>query len=159
MQESVSIQGLKGKVTILRGDRQLVKRLCMSLSLKLQEFSHPIFIDSGNAFNPYMIQKMTRDPKAALNNILISRPFTIHQLKTLVCNLPDLCESRKVVIISSIDHLFRDADMREGEFVLEEIMAELQFLTRKFDLITIVGYTGGIHFSLIENYVDVAYTI
>lgn len=156
--QQLHMDGLFGKVTLLRGDRKMVKHLCMSLAAKLHA-AQPLFIDSGNAFNPYFVQKHCRDPKSVLTNILISRPFTIHQLKSLVFNLDELAERHKIIIISSIDHLFRDADAAEGEFVLEQTISQLQHLAQKHGLSVFVGYSGDVHFSLIEPYVDYAYTV
>lgn len=54
----------------------------MQAALHWSEKGKVLFVDCGNAFNPYFITRCCRDwrkSKEVLQNILVSRPFTLHQ--------------------------------------------------------------------------------
>jgi hypothetical protein len=162
MQELALDRNLYGKVTLLRGDPSLIKRLCISLAIKLQPLGQPLFIDAANSFDPYIIQRTCRkDARDVLNNILISRPFTLYQLKSLIYNLGELAQEHKVVIISSIDLLARDFQGKEKELalVLEQMLSQLQQVTREHGLITFAGCHDILPAGFIERYADYAYKV
>jgi hypothetical protein len=160
MQHTVLNQELYGKVTLLRGDPTLIKRMCLSLAVKLQSVSQTVFIDAGNVFDPYSIGRTCKEPKEVLNNILISRPFTIYQLKSLIFNLEDVVPKSRVVIISSIDALYRDGSRaREAPFILTQTLSQLKHVTVKHGLLTFVGFNDVVPAGLVEPYVDFTYTV
>ena len=129
------------------------------LAVKLQHV-RPLFIDSANSFDPYALGRTCKNPKDVLNNILISRPFTIHQLKSLVFGLEELVPAHRVVIVSSIDALYREGSRpREAPFVLTQTLSQLRHVTVKHGLLTFAGYSEVVPFELIAPYVDCAYTV
>ena len=88
-----------------------------------------LFIDCANAFDPYKILKISNNrlkAKHALQNILISRPFTIFQLKRLVEH-DVLKELRKdnsgLLVLFGVTQMFLDEDIKieERKAVLKEI--------------------------------------
>jgi len=80
-----------------------------------------LFVDGANAFDPYLVLRMCGSEtraKNVLNNTLISRPFTIYQLKRLIdSELSDAVKhnNAKEVIIFGITDLFLSEDLEEQE--------------------------------------------
>jgi hypothetical protein len=148
----------------IRGTMPEIMTRCMMLSCELQD-PRVIFIDSGNSFDPYFLQKRLRySAKRYLENMLISRPFTAHQLVKVIEDLPEIIETNNIraIVISSLDMLFYDGDVKDEEMVFLFIQM-LKMLQKYSDLnITIVFgfYRKMIARSivmqrLIDNYLEV----
>ncbi|MBI2140545.1 hypothetical protein HYU14_06485 [Candidatus Woesearchaeota archaeon] len=46
------LSGLRGKITLLTGNRETISLLLVSLAGKLEAISKVLFIDAANCFNP-----------------------------------------------------------------------------------------------------------
>lgn len=80
-----------------------------------------LFIDCANAFDPYKVLQLSNNrlkAKKALGNIMISRPFTIFQLKRLI-EKDVLKESKKadpsLLVFFGITQMFLDDDIKIEE--------------------------------------------
>lgn len=113
-----------GYVIFLYGSWQclaLSELLCVRARLDFSRGglnSKAVFIDGGNTFDPYLIseyaQRFSLDQDLALNNILISRSFTCHQLTSFITQiLPATVHGRrmKFIVVSDIMRLYHDSDI------------------------------------------------
>lgn len=103
-----------------------------------------LYIDGGNNFSPYYFYKIHNNPKKTreiLNNILISRPFTIYQLKQLIKNLDSSLNETcaKKLIVSRLSDLFSDEDISsiEREAIIRHISKKLREIKCSDAIITL----------------------
>jgi len=99
----------------------LSERLCVRAQLALAEGgleSKAIFIDGGNTFDPCLIaeyaEQLSLDSDKVLENILVSRAFTCHQLTSLIANNLKPWIDRlniKLAVISNILEPYSDPDI------------------------------------------------
>jgi hypothetical protein len=96
-----------------------------------------VFIDGGNSFRLYQVSRLAQlhqlDPKQVLEQIYISRAFTVYQMTSLI--LEKLKETvdrlhSKLVIISDIAELFLDRDVPRKE--ASEVFNQLTFYLSRF---------------------------
>jgi len=134
-----------GKIIGMEGDKATVNTILISLSMKLQQRSKVLFIDSANCFNPSFVQDNHRQStELMLDNISIARPFTALQMERLITKLKqNMPHDAKVLIISSIDELFYDNEIGDLEYVyiFKKMLIELEILTEKYDLATIISFS------------------
>lgn len=133
-----------GKITVVQG-----ATACLDLSVQMQPISKILFIDAGNVFNPYYIHRNFReitDTKAALENISISRPFTIYQLRQLVEFEvgQQLSSSHRVLIIPCIDDLFYEDGLQvwEAREVFLQTMKSLEALAKSQNVFCLISFVG-----------------
>ena len=161
------LKQLVGKITLLRGDNTTLFTLLMSAAAKLQKFSKVLFVDSANCFNPYLLKKLSpRDILPILRNILIARPFNAYQLKELVLKLESAIQKTKsrILIISSIDAFHDEVNSEESPYLFSLVLNEIQSLTRKYRLVTLIGSTKSDDApqevtSLVSKKIDQAYIV
>jgi len=140
----LQVKQVAGKVTLLQGDSSTLFTLLMSAAAKLQSISKVLFVDSANCFNPYLLKKISpRDIYPILRNILIARPFNAYQLKEIILRLEKTIQETKsrALIISSIDAFHDEVSSEEAPFLFSLVLNEIQSLTRKYRLVTLVGST------------------
>lgn len=95
--------------------------LSLLAALELSVSKQVLFVDAANAFNPYVVLKLSENRLIAqqcLQNILVSRPFTIHQLQRLLEEelLPASDRRRQApVILLGLTQLFLDETVDEQE--------------------------------------------
>lgn len=92
---------------------------------------HIYCLDAGNCFNPHPLAKMARSkgipPEKILENLLVSRAATCHQIvsvvEEMIFPLTETPEG-KVVLILAIDSLFVDEDIPlfERQYLFERIL-------------------------------------
>lgn len=100
------------------------------------------FIDGGNSFDVYLFTELARkyhlDYDVALSHQLISRAFTIYELRSLVKDSIAVFEKKerpKLLIISEIFSLFtEDVDKAEGEATLRDIASSISELSETRDV-------------------------
>jgi hypothetical protein len=133
-----------GKITIVQG-----ATFCLDLSVQLQPLSKVLFIDAGNVFNPYYIHRNFReqvDVKQALENISVSRPFTIYQLRQVVeFEIEKQLQSGfRVLIIPCIDDLFYEDGLQiwEAREVFLQTMKSLDALVKKQNIFCFISFVG-----------------
>jgi hypothetical protein len=125
----------------------LLTRLCVRalMSKRHGGFGSPsvIFIDAGNCSDIYQCVNFARqyglDIQKVLDSIMVSRPFTIHQLAGLVSNHLDSAGAAivhrfgaKLVVISDLLKMFTQdtqIDPDEARWLLKEIVRSLRKLS------------------------------
>jgi hypothetical protein len=120
---------------------------CLELSVSLQGISKVLFIDAGNCFNPFFIHRNFRDKintKEALENIFISRPFTIYQLKEAISQIDSQLITYKVLIIHCIDDLFYEDGIKiwEAREVFSQTMGLLEKSVKQYGSICFISFVG-----------------
>ena len=127
----------------------LAERLCVRALLPKDKGgldTNPIFIDGGNCSDPYLFAAYARryriEPKKALQRVLTSRAFTIHQLADLLIReLPQILgqsESR-LVILADILSMFNDpqVDQQESKRIVEEIGRSIERMKDEVETVVI----------------------
>ena len=121
----------------------LVTRLCVRalMSRRYGGLESPsiIFIDAGNCSDIYQTVNFARqyglDIQKVLDSVIVSRPFTIHQLAGLIINDLELAVQRfgaKIVVISDLLKMFiqdPQIDADEARWLVKEIIKALQKLS------------------------------
>jgi len=99
--------------------------------------SSVVFVDGGNAFDPYTVSFFARihglDPRGTLERIYISRAFTAYQLTSLIFKELQKALERfgcRFVVVSDISHLFLDRDVPKIE--ARDIFNSLTLYLRDF---------------------------
>jgi len=117
-----------GWLTVFYGSKhcdELAHLLCVRAQLPRHEGglgSHVVFIDGGNAFDPYLIAEAARrygvHREEALGRIHVSRAFTCYQLHSLILDgVPEALHSfdPKLVVVSEVLRLYSEADLDRTE--------------------------------------------
>jgi Rad51 len=128
-------------------DNILLTRLCVRALLSKRQggFGSPsvIFVDAGNCSDIYQCVNFARqyglDVQKVLDSILVSRPFTIHQLTSLIINHLNSAEAAivrrlgaKLVVISDLLKMFtQDPQIEpdEARWLLREMVRSLRKLS------------------------------
>jgi hypothetical protein len=130
----------------------LIARLCVNallLSSPLKKdssrffhTSNVIFVDAGNSCDFYQYVNFARQYRRwdilnkILNNMIITRVFTIYQLADILINqLPKVIQQfdAKMVVVSDLLHMFvRDPriEIKEAKYLLREIVNSITKITR-----------------------------
>jgi hypothetical protein len=130
----------------------LVTRLCVRalMSRRYGGLESPsiIFIDAGNCSDIYQTVNFARqyglDIEKVLDSVIVSRPFTIHQLAGLIINDLEPAVQRfgaKLVVISDLLKMFvqdPQIDADESRWLVKEIIKALRKLfTRVFVVVSL----------------------
>ena len=112
----------QGGLVLLYGGQAVLTYSLRAIASLLAAGQQVVFIDSANAFNPFLIAEvatqLNRVPEELLGRIHISRTFTVHQLEALITER--LSEAMKTyaarVLVASgfLDNLY-DEDVKLGE--------------------------------------------
>jgi hypothetical protein len=137
-----------GELTLVDGNSNLIATLPDQLCANTYRTfrSETIYIDAGMRANPYQIARYARllelDQREVLQNVLISRAFTVHQLSTI---LQDLLEptiknhSPRTLLIGMLPALYQDPELsrQEAQTLLLQDLQKIQHLTTNYNLITV----------------------
>jgi hypothetical protein len=137
-----------GELTLVDGNSSLIATLPDQLCANTYRTFHSetIYIDAGMRANPYQIARYARllelDQREVLQNVLMSRAFTVHQLSTI---LQDLLEptiqshSPRTLLIGMLPALYHDPELsrREAQTLLTQDLQKIQHLTTTYHLITV----------------------
>lgn len=137
-----------GEMTLVDGNSGLISELPNRLCVNTYRTFHTetIYIDGGMRADPYRIARYARmlelDQREVLENIVISRAFTVYQLSTLVRDLlePMLQKrSPRTLIIGMLPALYLDPDIspHEAQTLLAGDLQKIQQLTARYNLITV----------------------
>lgn len=132
----------------------LLTRLCIRALLPAShgglDSPNVLVIDAGNKSDFYLTVNFARqyglDLRKALDRIIVSRTFTIHQLKNILRELPKVVskyQARVVIVLGLLD-LFEDPNIkkREAKRVIERIMKSLGELSNRLLVITSLQASG-----------------
>jgi len=130
-------------LTGFHGARDLTAQLVVRMQRGAQKV---VLIDAGNCFHPYLFRRhgLTKgELYGALENILISRPFTIHQLRSVTDSglKTVLAESASTsLLIPMLTSMFYDEDLRDDEAlaVFRAILSNVVSVTKERSLATVV---------------------
>lgn len=163
-----------GEMTLVDGNSGLISELPNRLCVNTYRTFHTetIYIDGGMRADPYRIARYARmlelDQQDVLENVMISRAFTVYQLSTL---LRDLLEpmiqkrSPRTLIIGMLPALYLDPDIspQEAQTLLTCDLQKIQELTTRYNLITVatnldalpLSPTRGLGKTLYDNASDI----
>ena len=138
-----------GELTLVDGNSSRISDLPNQLCVNTYRTFHSetIYIDGGMSANPYNIARYARiaelDQRDVLENVVISRAFTVYQLSALIQELLEpLIQKRspRTLIIGMLPALYLDPEIapREAQTLLAQDLKKLQELTTKYSLITVL---------------------
>jgi hypothetical protein len=145
----VLLGGFKaGETTLVDGTSTLIAELPDRLSVNTYRTFHAetIYLDAGMRADPYRIARYARafelDQQEVLENIVISRAFTVYQLSTLIRDLLEPLirkRSPRTLVIGMLPALYSDPDVQphEAHTLLAGDLVKLKELTTRYNLITV----------------------
>lgn len=137
----------QGGVVLLYGGHAVLAYSLRAVASLLASGQHVVFIDSANAFNPFLIAevatRLNRPPEELLDRIHVSRIFTVHQLEALITErLSDaLTTYASWVLVASglLDNLYdEDVELLEAWRVFRKATAHLRALADAGVLVLVV---------------------
>jgi len=137
-----------GETTLVDGNSNLIEDLPNQLCVNTYRTFHSetIYIDGGMCANPYRIARYARmlelDQQDVLENVVMSRAFTVYQLSSLVHEMlePMIQKlSPRTLIIGMLPALYLDSEVpvREAQTLLSLDLQKIQDLTARYQLITV----------------------
>jgi len=137
-----------GELTLIDGNSSLITALPDQLCVTTYQTFHSetIYIDAGMRANPYQIARYARllelDQREVLQNVLMSRAFTVYQLSTILQELLEPLiqhHSPRTLLIGMLPALYQDPELsrREAQTLLTQDLAKIQQLTATYRLITV----------------------
>jgi hypothetical protein len=137
----------QGGLVLLYGDQAVLTYSLQAVAPLLAKGEHVVFIDSANAFNPFLIAEvatlLNRSPEELLDRLHISRTFTVHQLEALVTErIPSALPTyaSRTLIASGFLHNFYDEDvmLQEAWRIFRKAVAHLQALADAGTLVLVI---------------------
>jgi hypothetical protein len=137
-----------GELTVVDGNSSHISDLPDHLCVNTYKTFHSetIYIDGGMCANPYQIARYARalelDQQDVLENVMLSRAFTVYQLSTLIQELLEPIiqkRSPRTLIIGMLPALYLDPEIsrQEAQTLLAQDLQKLQELTTSYTLITV----------------------
>jgi hypothetical protein len=137
-----------GELTFIDGNSSLIAALPDQLCANTYRTFHSqtIYIDAGMRANPYQIARYARllelDQREVLQNVLMSRAFTVYQLSTILQDLlePMIQNHRpRTLLIGMLPALYHDPELssQEAQTLLLQDLQKIQQLTTTYQLITV----------------------
>jgi len=137
----------QGGLVMLYGDHAVLAYSLRAITSLLASGQHVVFIDSANAFDPFLISEVAtrwgRRPEELLDRIHVSRTFTVHQLEALITErLSDALKtytSRVLVASGFLNNLYdEDVELREVWRIFRKATAHLRALADSGALVLVV---------------------
>ena len=138
---------VQGGLIMLYGDHAVLGYSLRAIASLLARGEHVVFIDSANAFNPFLIAevatRLNRRPEELLECIHVSRTFTVHQLEALIAERASSAlkahASRVLIASGFLDNLYdEDVELREAWRVFRKAMTHLRALADSGALVLVV---------------------
>ena len=137
------------QVTLFDSDSSYVSNVLHMLCIQaVSQFDEEVvWIDGGNAIDPYAISSMCKrlrlDKRGILSRVNVSRAFTAYQLVTLIDEkLEEQVErsAPSTVIVSSITDMFLDKDMKwmESHQLLRRCLDGISRMTKEHETVTVL---------------------
>jgi hypothetical protein len=137
-----------GELTLIDGNSGLIadipNQLCVSTYRTFQ--SETIYIDAGMCADPYRIARYARimelNQQEVLQNVVMSRAFTVYQLSTIIQELLEPMvqkNSPRTLLIGMLPALYHDPEVspQEAQMLLVHDLQTIQRLTSRYNLITV----------------------
>jgi hypothetical protein len=137
----------QGGLVLLYGGHAVLAYSLRAIASLLARGEHVVFIDSANAFNPFLIAevatRLNRQPAELLDRIHVSRTFTVHQLEALIVERISgalkAYASRVLVTSGFLDNLYdQDVELPEAWRVFRKVTAHLRALADSGALVLVV---------------------
>ncbi len=137
----------QGGLVLLYGSQAVLTYSLRAIASLLASGQHVVFIDSANAFNPFLIAevatRLNRPPEELLDRIHVSRTFTVHQLEALIseriAEALKTYASRVLVASGFLDNLYdEDVELREARRIFRKTTAHLRALADAGSLVLVV---------------------
>ena len=137
----------QGGLVLLYGSQAVLTYSLRAIASLLASGQHVVFIDSANAFNPFLIAevatRLNKPPEDLLDRIHISRTFTVHQLEALIteriAEALKTYASRILVASGFLDNLYdEDVELREAWRIFRKATAHLRALADAGSLVLVV---------------------
>ena len=137
----------QGGLVLLYGSQAVLTYSLRAIASLLASGQHVVFIDSANAFNPFLIAevatRLNKLPEELLDRIHVSRTFTVHQLEALIAErIAEALKSyasRVLVASGFLDNLYdEDVELREAWRVFRKAAATLRALADAGSLVLVV---------------------
>ncbi|MFH1721559.1 MAG: hypothetical protein ABH950_03030 [Candidatus Altiarchaeota archaeon] len=130
-----------GRIHFVDGPAGETLGYMLTLAASRQGYGPVIYVDCHNSFDPYYLHRTfkDRDPIGRLKKILVSRPFTVYQLRELVDKKLEeavVKHKSKVLLVSAIDGFRED---KETPIITKKVMDRIDSLTQRYGLITVVS--------------------
>lgn len=137
-----------GELTFVDGNSILIADLPHQLCVNTYRTFHSetIYIDAGMCADPYKIARYARmlelDQREVLQNVVMSRAFTVYQLSTILQELLEpmiLKRSPRTLLIGMLPALYHDPEIssHESQTLLSCDLQTIQQLTTRYNLITV----------------------
>lgn len=137
-----------GEITLVDGNSSIIVTIPDHLCVTTYQTFHSetIYIDAGMCANPYQIARYARilelNQQEVLQNVVMSRAFTVYQLSTLIQELLEpLIQKRspRTLLIGMLPALYRDPELsaHASQTLLANDLKKLQQLTTRYTLITV----------------------
>lgn len=137
----------QGGLVLLYGDQAVLTYFLQAIASQFAKVEQVVFIDSANAFNPFLIAevaaRLNRPPEEPLDRIHVSRTFTVHQLEALIAErIPSALKtyaSRILIASGFLDTLYdEDVELREAWRIFQKAVAHLRALADAGILVLVV---------------------
>jgi len=121
-------------IYVATGPRSLPSCFLRALCPALKRGARLFWLDAGNSFDAYGASRAARalglDPRAALRQVSIARPFNLFQLETMVrSKLPAKWRGEPVVLSDPLPMLYdEDVPFREARRVFCSVLAGMRAL-------------------------------
>lgn len=137
-----------GEMTFIDGDSDLIATIPHQVCVHtFRTFtSDTIYVDGGLCTDPYTIARYARlmelDQNEVLNQVHVSRAFTVYQLSTLINTMLEPAIKRyhpRTLIIGRLPVLYLDTDVKttEAQTLFAHDLQKLKELTATYRLITL----------------------
>ncbi|KYK30545.1 MAG: hypothetical protein AYK22_03480 [Thermoplasmatales archaeon SG8-52-3] len=138
----------QGEITYIDGDSSIISKIPDQICVNTYRTFHSdtIYIDAGMSVDPYRIAQYARkievSQRETLENVHISRAFTVYQLSTLIQDMLEQAIKRykpQTLIIGRLPIFYLDSDVepKEAQTLLRVNLHKIKELTKKYGLITI----------------------
>jgi hypothetical protein len=153
-----------GGLVLFYGDQAVLTYSLQAIAPLLANGEHVVFVDSANAFNPFVIAEvathMNRPPEELLDRLHISRTFTVHQLEALIAERIRSAlttYASRVLIASGFLHNFYDEDvvLQEAWRVFRKAVAHLRALADSGTLVLVICPTRSVRLPDRERMMEV----
>lgn len=137
----------QGGLGLLYGSEDVLAYALRAIASLLASGQHVVFIDSANAFNPFLIAevatRLNKPPEELLDRIHTSRTFTVHQLEALIteriAEALKTSASRVLVASGFLDNLYdQDVERREAFRIFRKAVAHLRALADAGTLVLVI---------------------
>lgn len=133
-----------GKITFLCGDIDHVKYSLFKTLIDAQKnggVEKILFVDTLNCLNVHEIAPFEPQQEKYYKNIYCVRTERPYDLWARLGTCENFIKLRKIeaLFIPSLNHFLRDGDEEEIRPLLYHIMSKIKYLTKKYNLLTLIG--------------------